>query len=266
MSSSPDSTPETRGNLSSRPWFAEWFDHPLYLEVYSHRDSAEAARCINTIIERTQPGNHRPSSINVLDIACGAGRHAIEFARLGYCVTGNDLSPYLLDTARKEAHSCNAELSFTCCDMRHLPAENSYDLIVQLFTSFGYFDSEEDDRRVIRNVSNLLNRNGWYVLDLINPLYLRRNLVPVSLRTVSGLDVREERTLEQNRITKKITIMPPVGEALQFVESVRLYTKEEITTMLAETDLKLDFIAGDYTGAPFNSEHSPRMMLFLRKS
>lgn len=251
---------------SRQPWFAEWFNHPLYLQVYSHRDSTEAARCIRTIIDRTLPKGHKPSSVTVLDIACGAGRHALELARLGYCVTGNDLSPFLLNTARSEARACNVELSFTCCDMRHLPEGKSYDLIVQLFTSFGYFDSEEDDLRVLGNVSRLLRSNGWYVLDLINPHHLRKHLVPVSRRTVAGLDVLEERMLADNRITKTITITPDEGEPLRFTESVRLFTKEEISALLEKAGMVIESVAGDYSGSPFESEYSPRMMLFARVS
>ncbi|MBM3163089.1 MAG: methyltransferase domain-containing protein [Chlorobi bacterium] len=259
-------TRQTAESTSQQPWFAEWFNHPLYLQVYSHRDSAEAARCIRTIIDRTQPQGHHPGSVTILDIACGAGRHALELARLGYCVTGNDLSPFLLETARSEARACNLELSFTCCDMRHLPADNRYDLILQLFTSFGYFDTEEDDLRVVENVRRLLHPNGSYVLDLINPNHLQRNLVPVSRRTVAGLDVLEERSIGDNRITKKITITPPEGEPLRFTESVRLFSIEAITALLDRAGFRVASVAGDYLGSLFESERSPRMMLFAKKS
>jgi len=266
MSSSPDSTIRADEKAARKAWFAEWFNNPLYLQVYSHRDNAEASKCIRMIIERTQSPDRRPSSVNVLDIACGAGRHALELARLGYSVTGNDLSPFLLETARSEAHRCGIELSLTCCDMRHLKADRHYNLILQLFTSFGYFNTADEDLRVLENVSALLEPDGWYVLDLINVRHLRRNLVPVSRRTVAGLDVLEERTIEHGRINKKITIAPAEGEPLRFSESVRLFTPEEITTLLDQAGLAVESVAGDYTGALFDSEGSPRMLLFIRKS
>jgi len=190
------------------PWFAEWFNHPLYLQVYSHRDTGEAVRCIRTILDRTRLADISPSSLTVLDIACGAGRHALELARLGYSVTGNDLSPFLLDTARSEAAAGSVELAFTCCDMRKLPHDNRFDLVVQLFTSFGYFDTEDDDRQVLANVHQALVSGGWYVLDLINPLHLKQNLVERSCRTIGNLTVIEERSLTDQRITKTITSLP----------------------------------------------------------
>jgi SAM-dependent methyltransferase len=247
------------------PWFAEWFDHPLYLQVYSHRDSPEAARCIATILARTQPSGTQPASVRVLDIACGAGRHAIELARLGYAVTGNDLSPFLLETARQQAIGCEVALDLTCRDMRALDENGGYHLVLQLFTSFGYFEQDDDDRRVLGNVYRALEPGGWYVLDLINPVFLKRHLVGVSERRMEGLSVLEERALDGPVIRKRITITPDEGAPMVFTESVRLFEREEIAGMLEETGFIVESIAGDYSGAPFDSERSPRMMLFSQK-
>jgi len=247
-------------------WFEEWFNHPLYLEVYSHRDQDEAARCIQTILSLSRLELQEPASLSVLDIACGAGRHALELARLGYTVTGNDLSPFLLEEARKEALKSQLQLQLTCCDMRNIPASALYDLVVQLFTSFGYFDLKEDDRLVLQRAHGALRAGGWYVLDLINPVTLARNLVPHSRKTVGDLAVHEERAFSGDRITKTITITPPVGETLSFSESVRLYGKEEILSMLEEEGFSVTDIAGNYQGEPFIENDSPRMMLFCKKT
>ena len=256
---------DTLQSNQSLLWFEKWFNHPLYLEVYSHRDHDEAARCIQTILSRSRLELQEPATLSVLDIACGAGRHALELARLGYSVTGNDLSPFLLEEARKEALKSQLQLQLTCCDMREIPASALYDLVVQLFTSFGYFDLKEDDRLVLRRACGALRKGGWYVLDLLNPVILARNLVPHSRRTVGDLDVLEERAFENDRITKNITITPPVGEALRFSESVRLYGKDEILSMLQEEGFSVTDIAGNYQGEPFIENDSPRMMLFCRK-
>ena len=130
-------------------WFQEWFNHPLYLKVYSHRDHEEAVQCIRTILSLSGLDEKKPASLSVLDIACGAGRHALELARLGYKVTGNDLSPFLLEEARKAALKSNLPLKLTCCDMRHIPPYGNYDRVVQLFTSFGYFERKEYDQVVL---------------------------------------------------------------------------------------------------------------------
>jgi len=172
----------------------------------------------------------------------------------------------LKEEARKEALKSQLQLQLTCCDMRNIPASALYDLVVQLFTSFGYFDLKEDDRLVLQRAHGALRAGGWYVLDLINPVTLARNLVPHSRKTVGDLAVHEERAFSGDRITKTITITPPVGETLSFSESVRLYGKEEILSMLEEEGFSVTDIAGNYQGEPFIENDSPRMMLFCKKT
>ncbi len=246
-------------------WFVEWFNHPLYLEVYSHRNHEEATHCIHTILSQSGLKYKNPASLTALDIACGAGRHALELARLGFRVTGNDLSPFLLEKARKAAMQNHLSLKLTCCDMRKIEVDLAYDLIVQLFTSFGYFDSQEDDQLVLQKVHLALRHEGYYILDLINPSYLIRNLVPHSARTAGALKIVEDRAIKNDRITKNISIVPPQGETLNFTESVRLYSKDEISGMLQRVGLAITSIIGNYRGDTFEEKKSPRMMLFCKK-
>jgi len=258
-------SPENSGADQSLQWFEAWFNHPLYLEVYSHRDQDEAALCIRTILSISGLDLKDPASLTVLDIACGAGRHALELARQGYCVTGNDLSPFLLEEARKEALNCRMQLELTCCDMRNIAAKGVFDLVVQLFTSFGYFDCKKDDQQVLQNVYDAMKSGGWYVLDLINPVYLARNLVAETRRSVGTLSLFEKRAFVEDKITKTITITPPVGDILTFSESVRLYRREEIVAMLESGGFIVNGIFGNYQGDPFVENDSPRMMIFCRK-
>ena len=171
----------------SPQWFETWFNHPLYLEVYSHRDQDEAARCIHTILSVSGLELKDPASISVLDIACGAGRHAHELARLGYCVTGNDLSPFLLEEARKEALKSQLQLQLTCCDMRNIPASALYDLVVQLFTSFGYFDLKEDDRLLLKTAITDLTKAVKE--DGTSQGVARFTLVQPSMHSASEFDI-----------------------------------------------------------------------------
>ena len=261
MEDYPDGSTKDPSSL----WFEEWFNHPLYLEVYSHRDSDEAAQCIQTILTLSGLDQKEAASLSVLDIACGAGRHALELARLGCKVTGNDLAPFLLEKARNEALKNQLQLTLTCCDMRRIAANAHFDLVVQLFTSFGYFDVKADDHLVLNNAYGALKRGGWYVLDLLNPIPLAQNLVPHSLKTAGDLTVLEERAFDDDRITKNITITTPTGETLTFTESVRLYGKEEMLSMLQEAGFSVNDIAGNYQGEPFIEHDSPRMLFFCRK-
>ena len=247
-----------------KEWFAEWFDHPLYLKVYSHRDDAEAKTCLETIIQATELGSLTPSDVRVMDIACGAGRHALELARLGFKTTANDLSPFLLECTRTQAEQENVSIECTREDMRRITAENAYDLVVQLFSSFGYFKAKEEDLEVLRNVHKALKKNGRYVLDLINPVYLKKNLVPSSSRTVEDLTLLEKRRIEGGRGIKQITITAP-EESITFEESVKLYERDAIHGMLETTGFTIEKVLGDYEGSAFDKENSPRMMIIARK-
>ena len=247
-----------------KEWFTEWFNHPLYLRVYSHRDEAEARTCLETIIHKTGLENLTPSDVRVMDIACGAGRHALEFARFGFTTTANDLSPFLLECTRSQAARENISIECTRQDMRHISAENTYDLVVQLFSSFGYFKTKKEDLQVLRNVHRALKKDGRYILDLINPVYLKKNLNPSSSRTIDNLIVSEQRRIEADRVIKQITIRSP-DDSVTFEESVRLYRIEIIGDMLASAGFEIKEIFGDYEGSAFDEQTSPRLLLFARK-
>ncbi|MBF0586212.1 class I SAM-dependent methyltransferase [Prosthecochloris sp. N3] len=248
----------------SSGWFADWFNHPLYLRLYSHRDETEAKRCVDTILGIVRPPLDHPSSYRIMDIACGAGRHALEFARKGFSVTANDLSPYLLQCARVQAGEEHLPLTCTQQDMRAVSDENAFDLVVQLFSSFGYFDSPDDDRLVVRNVFRALAKGGWYVLDLINPAPLKKNLRPHSRKTIDNLSVDEHRRIHGDRVIKDITITSP-EETLEFSESVRLFPPQGIAALLEEEGFRNISMIGDYAGSPFNPETSPRMLVFCSR-
>lgn len=247
-----------------KEWFTEWFNHPLYLRVYSHRDEAEARTCLEAIVHKTGLENLTPSDIRVMDIACGAGRHALEFARLGFTTTANDLSPFLLECTRSQAARENISIECTRQDMRHISVENTYDLVVQLFSSFGYFKTKKEDLQVLRNVHRALKKDGRYILDLINPVYLKKNLNPSSSRTIDDLIVSEQRRIEADRVIKQITIRSP-DDSVTFEESVRLYRIEIIGDLLASAGFEIKEIFGDYEGSAFDEQTSPRLLLFARK-
>lgn len=248
-----------------REWFESWFDHPLYLQVYNHRDEAEASRCAAAILRLTGLESAN-DNLQVLDVACGAGRHALAFARTGLRVTANDLSPFLLNRARELAASEGLSMEFSLQDMRSIGFDHHFSLIVQLFSSFGYFESESEDRAVIAHVARLLGPDGWYVLDLINPHHLRSNFVERTERCAETLSITEERTLTDRLVCKRITLQEKDGREHSFTESVRLYTREEAVGLLASEGFRVEKIVGDYEGNPFDEAVSPRMMLLARRT
>ena len=242
-------------------WWAEWFNQ-TYTEVYGHRD-LESAREEAEFAAQTlslQPGSR------ILDLCCGNGRHSRALQDAGFeTVTGFDYSSTLLE----QACSIHNAKRLVRGDMRALPfATGCFDAVVMFFTSFGYFEDEREDKTVLNEIARVLttdgeNIGGKYIIDFLNPAHVRLNLVPRSERRLGNRSVLEERRLTQDdaRVEKRITIRDENGEQC-FRESVRLYSREEMTALLAGAGLEPDAVYGDFLGAPWH-ENSPRS-IFVR--
>lgn len=241
-------------------WFVSWFQHPLYLKLYQHRDSNEAQTTIETILQHTGLGR----GAKVLDIACGAGRHAVELAKHGMEVSANDLSEFLILEAKALAEEANQNLYFSQLDMRRIEFNGIFDMVVQLFTSFGYFKSQAEDQNVLNRVYNALKPEGWYVLDFFNANYVKANLIASSHKTFEDITVTEERKIESGRVTKYINITHDM-ETLSFTESVMLYQPSTLREMLNKAGFKIVKECGDYHGNEFDPSISPRFMVIAKK-
>jgi SAM-dependent methyltransferase len=230
-------------------WFEEWFGEE-YLELYPHRDDAEAERAVRLVLSATGflPG------WRVLDVACGAGRHARALRRGGARCFGVDLSATLLRIARGVT-----DAPLVRGDMRRLPIRPaSMDLTVNLFTSFGYFDREAEHAAALHEMVDTVRPGGWFVIDFLNPSAVRRNLVSSELVTVNGkpVQVRRELSGDGHHVTKTIE----TGDGRRFCERVRLFDPEEIARMLADAGVGVRRGFGDYDGAPLGAE-APRTIL-----
>ena len=230
-------------------WFEEWFGEE-YLRLYPHRDDREAERVVD-LIRRTLPFQ---SGWRVLDVACGAGRHARAFEAAGARCTGVDLSQTLLRLARQVT---NAPL--IRADMRELPIRSgSMDLTVNLFTSFGYFDDDAEHTAALREMIATVCSGGWFVIDFLNPAAVRRQLVSEEMLQVAGSPVRVSRSVSPDGryVCKSIH----GAEGRQFRERVRLFEPEQISDMLETSGVIVRFRFGDYDATPLTAQ-SPRTIL-----
>ena len=242
-------------------WYRDWFLDANYSVVYEHRDDREAEQIIDLIEKTIGVERNR----RVLDIACGSGRHAILFAIRGYSdVTGIDLSNALLDEARSASHKQRMSVRFLERDMRDLPDEQ-FDLAVNLFTSFGYFDKDEENARVIDRVAGVLNEGGYFVIDFLNSQYVRKHLVAHDVRLLpGGMRLEQSRWIEEGRVEKRLLIRNG-EEAHEYVESVRLFDVKDFERMFGTAGLTIEQKFGGYTGEPFDRDSSKRLILFARK-
>ena len=243
----------------SKDWYKDWFSNKLYLELYKHRDEAEAQDAIN-LIQRYIP---LKTNSKVLDVCCGAGRHSLELARRGYQVTGFDLSKFLINEAKKnlqETKEKSLKVRFLVKDMRKFNFNKKFDVAVNLFTSFGYFDNDEENFKVIKNVSDSVREGGYFVLDYLNAEYLKTNLVAKSKDIINGKTVMQRRRIENDLIIKDIKI----GKH-SFSEILKLYSYNKLSIVLKNYRFIVKNVFGDYFGNRYYLRKSKRLIIFAQK-
>lgn len=230
-------------------WFEEWFGEE-YLQLYPHRDAAEADRAVALILDHVgfEPG------WRVLDVACGAGRHARAFDAAGARCVGVDLSAALLRVARGVT-----DAPLVRADMRALPVRpGSMDLTVNLFTSFGYFDRDAEHAAALGEMVATLRPGGWFVIDFLNAAAVRARLVPSETLRLDGARVAVRRSVSADGRYVCKTIEPAGGR--RFTERVRLFGPQEIAAMLLAAGLTVRHRFGDYDASPLTAA-SPRTIL-----
>lgn len=241
-------------------WFKDWFNSEDYLKVYNHRDSLDAQKLSDLILSST----NIPKTAKILDAACGYGRHAIYISSKGYNVVGFDLSKTLLTKAKEETLIQNVSLNLILADIREICFKTKFDLILNLFTSFGYFETDKENFSFIERAFEFLKDNGFYVLDYFNKSYLEKNLIEKSERIIDDMNVIEKRKIENDRVIKEIIIMKKKSTQ-KFMESVKLYDSQTLIKEFVRSGYKLYNLFGDYDGNNYDEKTSPRLILIFRK-
>lgn len=241
-------------------WFKDWFNSENYLKVYSHRDESEAERLVELIVKSLGI----KSDSKILDMACGSGRHAVIFAKRGFDVTAVDLSQMLLSDAKASARENDVKINFVLSDILDFQTTQRFSLSLNLFTSFGYFDDDEDNFRVILKAYDLLIDGGYFVIDYFNKNYLLKNLIPTTVFSENGLRITQNRAIQGTRVVKNITIENG-GSVEEFYESVRLYSYDEMHDYINKAGFSIFKEYGNYNGNNFINESSPRLIIFAKK-
>ncbi len=231
-------------------WWRTWFG-PRYLDVY---DAYLAERTPVEVDQLETLLRLKPRSA-VLDLGCGQGRHVIELARRGYRVTGLDLSPYLLSVARERATAAGVNAEWVEADMRQPPQDRAYDLVLSLFTSFGYFDDDSDNDAVLRAAAETLAPGGRMLLEILNGDRAVKQFREREWFPVGQLTVVEERTLDpqRNRLTVRRTVVR-AGERETSYHSIRLYRGPEIRQRLLSAGFAEVRLHGDWDGTPLRDQ------------
>ena len=239
------------------PWYKDWFGEE-YIELYSHRDESEAEEHVD-FVERGLGGGPKPRA--VLDLACGSGRHTAVLRRRGYRTLGVDLSLTLLARMRERG------LPPVAGDMRGLPfVDGSFDWVLNFFTSFGYFERERENFRVLEEIVRILAPGGRFLIDLLNPGPMLAGLKARDVVEMEGGRAVIERWYDPvvQRVNKSISIETPGACPRTFRESVRLYQPDEVTIGLRWAGLEVDGLYGNFQGDSYERD-SERLILLGHK-
>jgi SAM-dependent methyltransferase len=246
--------------MLSKEWFEEWFDSPYYHLLYQERDEKEAQQFIDLLSEFLQ---FRPTDY-LLDLACGKGRYAIYLNTKGLNVCGIDLSEPNITAAqayRREG------LAFFRHDMRQIYRAETFDYVLNMFTSFGYFAQDHENKEVIKASAANLKKGGKLLIDFLNPEVAIRKLVPSEEKHLNGIRFLIEKKIDRGFIFKKITFEAD-GQPYTFEERVRLLSYDDFRLYFDEFGLQpigTDFVFGDYQLNPFDVRQSERMIFIVKK-
>jgi len=248
--------------MKQKEWFVDWFDSKYYHILYQDRDYNEAEIFMTNLVKFL---NLNKASF-ILDLACGRGRHSVFLNQLGFTVNGMDLSKNSIDFAKKFE---NDTLNFDVHDMR-IPFDTKYNAIFNLFTSFGYFNDDETNIKVLKNIKNGLHKNGIAVIDFMNIETVKKGLVKKEMIIKNDKFTALSRNIEFC-ITRKVTGNNIIKDIkfeddkikYHFTEKVQCLSFETIKNYIFEAGLQLKHTFGDYSLNKFEIKDSKRLILVV---
>lgn len=243
------------------------FDYEAVFEVedylYFYQDSLTPERTeteVAALVKLLQLG----SPLKVLDLACGFGRHTNCLAKLGHQMTGIDRGAGFLEIARKQAQSMQVGVDYQQGDMRSLDYKDEFDGVLLLFTSFGYFNDDEN-LQVLRNIAQALKPGGWVIFDTHNRDVFLKNMQPDHVTEKEGNLMIDRGSFDSQSgrwYNQRIVIRDGIRRDKPFF--VRLYNPNEIRALLEQAGLELSQLYGGWDGQPISTE-SRRMIIIGRK-
>jgi SAM-dependent methyltransferase len=246
--------------MALKEWYKEWFNSPYYDVLYYKRNEQEAATFIQLLLNYLKPS---PESL-MLDVACGKGRHSAVLARMGFDVTGIDIS----ESAISEAKSMETErLHFFCHDMR-LPFHiNYFNYAFNLFTSFGYFHTDREHNNALRTIAQSLKNNGLFIIDYLNVHYAEKNIVKSETTVLDEIPFHISRWHNDSHFFKQIQIERNGRLNLKhlYTEKVAKFSLGDFTDMLAYNNMQILEVFGDYQLGHYDIRKSPRMIILAKK-
>jgi SAM-dependent methyltransferase len=220
-------------------WYATAFDGASAEMAWTERTGQEVNRALKML--RPQGGER------VLDMACGSGRHSLELVRQGFSVVGADISPELIEIARKDAVEQSLDAEFVEADLRDLDFENQFDFVLNLNDgAIGYLETDQENHRTFEVISRALKPGGKNLVQLPNVLYARAHLPQRSWIPSSGMvELVEHRWNKSDSYMEGAMIPLRFGEVLEGLDKriefrQRLYTVEELREIYSSVGMTFE--------------------------
>lgn len=233
-----------------RDWWRDVFDRHTFFELYERSDTALAVKQVDQVIRLLDlsPPAH------ILDVPCGYGRHSIELARRSFRVTGVDISEVQIGRARKKAAAAGVYGRFIIGDARALPVAGPFDAAINMFLSFGYFATDEENQAMLNGIARVLRPGGRLLIDFWNREHEVRAFQP------TVVDKRDDGILEiedwsfdpmAGRLNWTNTVIFPDSRREAWEHSIRAFTVAEVKKMLEAAGLTLLAVYGGLDGVPY---------------
>ena len=242
--------------MKSAEWFRTWFDTDYYHLLYLNRDEKEARQFIDALLSFLKPS---PGS-TFIDIACGKGRHALQLAQSGFDTTGVDLSENSIQIAKESESN---KLRFFVHDIRKSFPQPRYDFALNLFTSFGYFDSTIEHETALQNIFNLLNQDGTFVIDYLNTNAIRNESNSSNELVYNDIRFITNKSISGKHIIKSIKVIDGKEEHF-FQEKVMAFGSDELIMLLEKVGFEIKSMHGNYQLDSYDS-NQPRLIIIAQK-
>lgn len=245
-------------------WYRSFFQNfylKLYKDIIAGFDSKKEAKLIADILRI-------PENKKILDLCGGHGRISIPLAKMGYDVYILDINKKFLEMAKKEGKRQKLEIKTIKSDMRNIPYVNEFDAVINIFTSFGYLETDKEDERVIKEVYKSLKPGGIFLIDIINGQWLKNHFCQKNWKKIDNLLVLEEHKLDniRKRNIVKITIIDLKRNKKHITyQRLRLYSAKELKNILIKNKFKIIRIYGNLNKEKFSPHSSKRIVILAKK-
>lgn len=190
----------------------------------------------------------------VLDACCGVGRHSIELAKKAYRITGIDLNKDFLEAAAGTAEAEGVKVDFLHQDILDLSSVEEYDAAINVYTSFGYFPSPEDDALLLRKLFQALRPGGRLLVETTGKENLARDFIPSEwYQEGEAFLLAEYKILDDFCRLENRWIIVEDEKTYDYTFSHRLYSAEELKTLFSQAGFVDIRAYGTFTGDPYDN-------------